>query len=171
MASVTGDFRFVSQTEQAIHSGISERHSTRMLISRFQKRPSDRDAISRARAAALLPDKPMTFFKGVFLSALRCPPQVASLIADGILRALVDLEEARRRRPASHVALMIYAQALRSRSGELAESKGALEQVKMALNLLECVKVYLGPQCLGPAILYNPFGWWDRQVGPPKWGI
>jgi hypothetical protein len=25
--------------------------------------------------------------------------------------------------------------------------------------------------CPSPAILYNPFGWWDRQVGPPKWGI
>ena len=27
------------------------------------------------------------------------------------------------------------------------------------------------PICPGPAILYNPFGWWDRRVGPPKWGI
>jgi hypothetical protein len=25
--------------------------------------------------------------------------------------------------------------------------------------------------CPSPAILYNPFGWLDRQVGPPKWGI
>ena len=25
--------------------------------------------------------------------------------------------------------------------------------------------------CPSPAILCNPFGWWDRQVGPPIWGI
>jgi hypothetical protein len=25
--------------------------------------------------------------------------------------------------------------------------------------------------CPSPAIVYNPMGWWDRQVSPPKWGI
>ena len=29
----------------------------------------------------------------------------------------------------------------------------------------------LGCYCPSPAILYNPFGWWDQQAGPPKWGI
>ena len=23
--------------------------------------------------------------------------------------------------------------------------------------------------CPGPAILYNPIGWWHRQIGPPQW--
>jgi micrococcal nuclease len=25
--------------------------------------------------------------------------------------------------------------------------------------------------CPSPAILYNPIGWSDQQVSPPKWGI
>ena len=24
--------------------------------------------------------------------------------------------------------------------------------------------------CAGPPMLYNPIGWWDRHVRPPKWG-
>ena len=33
------------------------------------------------------------------------------------------------------------------------------------------IAMFLGYRYPSPAILYNPFGWWDRQVGPPKWGI
>ena len=45
-----------------------------------------------------------------------------------------------------------------------------LNKIKSLIKTLPSVnmdRIY----CLGPAILYNPFGWWDRQVGPPKWGI
>jgi N-acetylgalactosamine-6-sulfatase len=45
------------------------------------------------------------------------------------------------------------------------------KQPSVAAELESELRGFLAAPCPGPAILCNPYGWWDRQVGPPKWGI